>query len=106
MNTRERIRAVLQYGDYDRLPVLHFGFLGETLARWQGEGHIDLTELGPIGDASPGEEQLSRRLGLGTAPSILAGLCLPSLSDSGTGSRRSSRYWRRDCRNRFTTLFR
>ncbi|MEW6752409.1 MAG: hypothetical protein AB1505_15705 [Candidatus Latescibacterota bacterium] len=63
MNTRERILAVLDYREYDRLPVLHFGFLGDTLAKWQREGHIDLEELGPIGDASPGEEELSRRLG-------------------------------------------
>jgi len=63
MNDRERILAVLHYADYDRLPIVHFGFLELTLKKWEAEGHIDLEELGPIGDASLGEEELMRRLG-------------------------------------------
>lgn len=63
MNDRERILAVLRYQPYDRLPVLHFGFLSDTLKKWEAEGHIDLEALGPIGDATPGDEELSRRLG-------------------------------------------
>lgn len=63
MNDRQRIRAVLGYQAYDRLPVVHFGFLGDTLKRWEGEGHIDLRTMPPIGDASVGEDELSRRLG-------------------------------------------
>lgn len=63
MNDRQRILAVLNYQVYDRLPVVHFGFLGDTLKRWEGEGHIDLRALPPVGDASVGEDELSRRLG-------------------------------------------
>ncbi len=63
MNDRQRILAVLNYQPYDRLPVVHFGFLGDTLKRWEGEGHIDLQAMPPIGDASVGEDELSRRLG-------------------------------------------
>lgn len=63
MNDRERIKAVLNYQPYDRLPVVHFGFLSDTLHKWQSEGHLDLAQLPPIGDASVGEDELSRRLG-------------------------------------------
>ena len=63
MNNRERILAILNYEDYDRLPVVHFGFLRATLEKWEMEGHIDLEELDPIGDATPGEEKLTRQLG-------------------------------------------
>jgi uroporphyrinogen decarboxylase len=63
MNDRERILAVLNYQQYDRLPVLHFGFLGATLQKWEREGHIDLAQLPAIGDATPDEDALSRRLG-------------------------------------------
>lgn len=63
MTNRERILAVLRYQEYDRLPVLHFGFLRATLEKWEAEGHIDLAKLDPVGDATPGEEELSRLLG-------------------------------------------
>lgn len=63
MNDRERILAVLNGEDYDRLPLVHFGFLRATLEKWEAEGHIDLRELDPVGDATPGEEKLARQLG-------------------------------------------
>jgi len=63
MNDRQRLAAVLNYQAYDRLPVVHFGFLGDTLKRWEAEGHLDLAAMPPIGDATPGEDELSRRLG-------------------------------------------
>lgn len=63
MDDRRRILAVLNYQTYDRLPVVHFGFLGDTLKRWEREGHLDLRAMPPIGDASVGEDELSHRLG-------------------------------------------
>jgi uroporphyrinogen decarboxylase len=63
MTDRERILAVLKYQPYDHLPILHFGFLGDTLNKWAAEGHLDLQAMGAIYDASPAEEELSRRLG-------------------------------------------
>lgn len=41
MNSRERVEACLNYKPYDRLPVLHFGFWGDTLKKWVEEGFID-----------------------------------------------------------------
>ncbi len=40
MNDRERILAVLNYEDYDRLPIVHFGFLRATL-----ENESDASEV-------------------------------------------------------------
>ncbi|MBI2298671.1 MAG: hypothetical protein HYU66_06920 [Armatimonadetes bacterium] len=65
MTTRERILAVLDYQPYDRLPILHFGFLERTIQRWRDEGHLTAEEARDAlqGDGSPGEDALSRKLG-------------------------------------------
>lgn len=65
MTTRERILAVLRYQPYDRLPVLHFGFLDRTIRRWQAEGHLtdDEAQQALHGDATPGEDVLTQKLG-------------------------------------------
>ena len=33
MNNRQRIKAILNYESYDRLPVVHFGFWREVLQK-------------------------------------------------------------------------
>jgi uroporphyrinogen decarboxylase len=63
LNNRQRILAVLNDENYDRLPIVHFGFLDETLERWEREGHIKRSELPNIGDGSPDEDKLSKMLG-------------------------------------------
>ena len=40
MNNRERVRAIMHYEDYDRMPVVQFGYWYETLDKWLAEGHI------------------------------------------------------------------
>jgi uroporphyrinogen decarboxylase len=40
MTNRERFLAVLGYKDYDRMPVIHFGFWDETREKWRREGHL------------------------------------------------------------------
>lgn len=40
MNHRERLTALLHYQNYDKLPVVHFGFWTQTLDKWAAEGHI------------------------------------------------------------------
>lgn len=44
MNNRERAMAILNYQNYDRLPVVHFAFWDETVQKWQDEGHITAGE--------------------------------------------------------------
>ena len=46
MNNRERTWAIMHYEDYDRLPLVHFGFWKETPYKWAAEGHITQEEAG------------------------------------------------------------
>ncbi len=64
MTSRDRCLAVLRYQAYDRLPLVHFGFLGETLQIWAEQGHITKEQLARgIWDSSPAEAELERQLG-------------------------------------------
>ena len=64
LSHRERALAVLRYQPYDRLPLVHFGFLGETIQLWRQQGHLsqELVDRG-IYDNSPAEKELAQRLG-------------------------------------------
>lgn len=65
VTNRERILAVLNYEPYDRLPIVHFGFLAETLARWRDEGHLtdEQSQAACSGDQDVALEELTERLG-------------------------------------------
>ncbi len=41
MNNRERSLAILRYQNYDRMPVVHFGYWDKTIEIWGEEGHIE-----------------------------------------------------------------
>ena len=63
MNNRERILAVLNYHDYDHLPVLHFGFWPETLQQWADEGHLNADVAAGWADGNPADAIISGILG-------------------------------------------
>ena len=42
MTHRERVKAILHYQGYDKMPVVHFGYWTETLEKWANEGHISM----------------------------------------------------------------
>ncbi|MCX7705161.1 MAG: hypothetical protein N2115_02740 [bacterium] len=46
MTDRERVQNILHYQNYDRMPLVHFGFWNETLCLWAQKGYIpkDLAE--------------------------------------------------------------
>lgn len=44
MNNRTRALAVLNYEDYDHLPLIHFSYWTDTLEKWASEGHITQQE--------------------------------------------------------------
>ena len=44
MNNRERVKAILHYEAFDKMPVVHFGFWNDTLLKWYAEGHINEEE--------------------------------------------------------------
>jgi len=45
MNNRERFNAIMNYQDYDKMPVMHFGFWKETHDAWFKQGHLTEEEL-------------------------------------------------------------
>jgi uroporphyrinogen decarboxylase len=63
MNNRDRALAVLRYQKYDRLPLVHFGFLSETLDRWHKEGHLTEDERNRCGDGNPMGDSVAKKLG-------------------------------------------
>lgn len=63
MSNRERSLAVLNYESYDRLPVVHFGFWGESVGKWAREGHITPKEAEEWADKTPVHYQIARKLG-------------------------------------------
>jgi len=63
MNGRQRSMAILHYQDYDRLPIVHFGFWEETLVKWAEEGHLTLAEARAWGDGNPTDAVIGEKLG-------------------------------------------
>ena len=63
MNNRERVHAILHYQDYDRMPVVHFGYWRETLEKWAAEGHITVEEAQTWGDGNPTGAVIAAKLG-------------------------------------------
>ncbi len=60
MNDRERVLAILNYEDYDRMPVVHFGLWNETLVKWYDEGHISKAEAEGYSGGNPPPAVMSR----------------------------------------------
>jgi uroporphyrinogen decarboxylase len=63
MNHRQRTSAVLNYQAYDRLPIVHFGFLRDTLRRWADEGHISHELAEAQLDSNAADLEIGARLG-------------------------------------------
>ena len=63
MTHRERANAVLHYENYDKLPVVHFGFWAETKEKWYHEGHLTLEEAQTPNDRIPSLDVVGRKLG-------------------------------------------
>ena len=63
MNHRERFHAVLNYGNYDRMPLIHFGFWRKTLEKWAAQGHISPELAAGFSDNSPQDLEITKMLG-------------------------------------------
>jgi hypothetical protein len=63
MGAREDTLAILHYGKYENLPIVHFGYWTETIEKWHKEGHITDAEAVNVWDNSDNEGIISRRLG-------------------------------------------
>jgi len=63
MTNRERILAILNYNNYDRMPVVHFGYWKETLLKWSEEGYIAKEIAENCSDGNEWDQQLNKILG-------------------------------------------
>ena len=63
MTHRERLKAVLHYEDYDRLPMVHFGYWRETLQKWHREGHLTEEEANRQRDGNAYDKAIAEKLG-------------------------------------------
>lgn len=63
MNNRERALAILSYQEYDRLPLVHFGFWVETSQKWAKEGYLSTEEARCWKDGNPVDTVITRKLG-------------------------------------------
>ncbi|MGI6777368.1 MAG: uroporphyrinogen decarboxylase family protein [Acetivibrionales bacterium] len=63
MNNRERVKAILNYQSYDRMPIVHFGYWEELLQKWVEEGHLTSEEIKDVADGNQKERAVSRKLG-------------------------------------------
>ena len=63
MNNRERLKAILNYENYNRMPIVHFGYWIETLKKWCEEGHLKPEEIKDINDGNENEIALSKKFG-------------------------------------------
>lgn len=63
MTHRERTLAVLRYQPYDRLPIVHFGYWIETLAKWVSEGHLRQDEVTGYADGNALDVNIAAKLG-------------------------------------------
>lgn len=59
---RERALAVLRYQDAS-IPIVHFGFWHETLAKWADQGHLSRELAQGWGDGNDADAEIGRRLG-------------------------------------------
>jgi hypothetical protein len=63
MNDRQRVMAILNYEQADRIPVVHFGYWYETLDKWAAQGHISQDIAKNWADGSPEDTELADILG-------------------------------------------
>ena len=63
MNSRENAMAVLNYENYDKLPIVHFGFWDETLEKWHQEGYLSEEEAKGWGDGNAIDKLITTKLG-------------------------------------------
>lgn len=66
MTFRENVKAILHYENYEKMPVVSFGYWNETVEKWANEGHIAKEEAYGYqtrGDNSEADRQIMKRLG-------------------------------------------
>jgi len=63
MTNNKRVKAILNYENYDRLPMVHFGFWTETLEKWAEQGHISKADAKNWSDGNSADKAIGYKLG-------------------------------------------
>ena len=66
MTNRENALAILHYENYERMPIVAFGYWNETVQKWADEGHITHEEADAycnLGDNGWGDRRIMDKLG-------------------------------------------
>lgn len=63
MTNRERVRAILNNQNADRIPLVAFGYWQETLEKWVRQGHITQEQCDGYYDNSPADCEIMAKLG-------------------------------------------
>ncbi|MBI9104203.1 MAG: hypothetical protein JEY99_17430 [Spirochaetales bacterium] len=63
MTQLENALAILNYENYESLPIVHFGFWPETLLKWAEEGHISFEDARNWSDCSDADIRIGKKLG-------------------------------------------
>lgn len=63
MTNRERQNAILHYQNFDRMPVVHFGWWDELLDKWCSEGHLTQEEITDVADGNAKDKAIGDKLG-------------------------------------------
>ncbi len=63
MTNLERLQAIMNYQNYDRVPVVHFGFWKETLDAWAEQGHFSAEDAKKYYNGACEHRQFCRKLG-------------------------------------------
>ena len=88
MTNRERALAVLDYEEYDRLPIVHFGFWrtrDSVLYRWADEGHISRELAENWADGNEWDRAITEKLGFDINWNVLFHLEVSLLPPLETG---------------------
>lgn len=98
MTYRENVLAILRYQNYDKMPVVSFGYWNETVTKWAEEGHITADEANgynTYGDNSDGDKAIMKKLGFdfnwnscaGVATSLFPAFEIEILEEKSDGHR-------------------
>ncbi len=63
MNNQQRVLSILHNQPCDRIPVVHFGYWRETLAKWAAQGHIAQIDAENWRDSNAADYRISTSLG-------------------------------------------
>ena len=62
MTDRERVKSILNYEEYDRMPISHFGFW-DLLEKWRDQGHVTPEQADDWTERNVVDDELAKKLG-------------------------------------------